>query len=117
MERLYTCPERGGREGAVRLSVIGAAAFAVSLAAAPAPAKAVVCMEHKTLVSYLSEKFGEHPHALGLVASSGVMEVYVSPKKGTWTIVMTSAQGVGCIIAAGDTWEDVRLAMADAPEF
>jgi len=93
-----------------------ALAFAAGLVLAPAAAEATVCMAHKTLVSYLTEKFDESPRALGLVASRNVMEVYVSDK-GTWTIVMTTVQGVACIVAAGDTWEDVKVALNEDPEY
>ena len=72
-------------------------------------AKASVCMQHKTLTGYLSEKFKEEPKAVGLVEQQHLMEVFVSAK-GTWTIVMTSTEGISCIIAAGDTWEEVKLA-------
>jgi len=93
-----------------------AIAFAAGLVLAPAAAEATVCMARKTLVSYLTEKFDESPRALGLVASRNVMEVYVSDK-GTWTIVMTTVQGVACIVAAGDTWEEVKVAMGEEPEY
>jgi hypothetical protein len=94
----------------------GALALAGGVLFAPAAADAAVCMQHKMLVSYLTERFDETPRALGLVASRNVMEVYVS-EKGTWTIVMTTVQGVACIIAAGDTWEAVKVAMAEDPEY
>lgn len=93
-----------------------ATALAAGLALAAAPARASVCMQHKILVSYLTEKFAETPRALGLVASRNVMEVYVSGK-GTWTIVMTSTEGISCIVAAGDTWEEISLAAGDGREF
>lgn len=95
-----------------------AAGFLAIVAAsvlAPAPAGASVCLERKMLVSYLAERFSEKPRALGLVQSSNVMEVYVSGN-GTWTIVVTNPQGLACIVAAGDTWEDVQLAMTEGPE-
>ena len=95
---------------------VGALALAAGILFAPTAAQAAVCMEHKTLVSYLMQKFSETPRALGLVASRNVMEVYVS-QKGTWTIVLTTAQGVACIVAAGDTWEDVKIAMSEGPEY
>ena len=108
MEQFVHCTKIRGTAGALTLA--GGILFA------SATAQAAVCMEHKTLVSYLSEKFAEMPRALGLVASSNVMEVYVS-KKGTWTIVLTTAQGVACIVAAGDTWEDVKFALNEGPEY
>jgi hypothetical protein len=94
----------------------GALALAGGALFAPGAADAAVCMEHKMLVSYLTERFDETPRALGLVASRNVMEVYVS-EKGTWTIVMTTTQGVACIVAAGDTWEDVKVALNEDPEY
>ena len=95
---------------------VGALALTSCILSAPAPAQAAVCMEHKILVSYLTQEYSEAPRALGLVTDSNVMEVYVS-KKGTWTIVLTTAQGVACIVAAGDTWEEVKIAMNDGPEY
>ena len=95
---------------------VSALALASGILLAPAAAQATVCMEHKTLVSYLSQKFSETPRALGLVASRNVMEVYVS-EEGTWTIVLTTAEGIACIVAAGDTWEDIKIAMSKGPEY
>ena len=90
----------------------------VASVAGSIPASASVCMNHKTLTGYLSEKFKEEPKAVGLVEQQNLMEVFVSAK-GTWTIVMTSTQGVSCIIAAGDTWEEVKLAFVkdEQPEY
>ena len=89
----------------------------IAVAASTVPASAAVCMDHKTLTSYLDKKFKEQPRAVGLIESRNLMEVFVS-QNGTWTIVMTSTQGVACIIAAGDTWEDVKLALVkEQPEY
>ena len=108
MERLVC--RRGFCRTVCALALSGGVLFA------PAAADAAVCMQHKTLVSYLTERFDETPRALGLVASRNVMEVYVS-EKGTWTIVMTTAQGIACIVAAGDTWEEVKVALNEDPEY
>ncbi|MBZ0217862.1 MAG: hypothetical protein K8F25_14990 [Fimbriimonadaceae bacterium] len=79
-------------------------------------ASAAVCMNHKNLVTFLSDRYSEAPRALGLVEDRGLMEVYVSDK-GTWTIVMTTAQGIACILAAGDTWEETELQLSAGPEY
>lgn len=86
------------------------------LAPGVVPAVAAVCMDHKTLTDYLSEKFKEQPKAVGLVAAAGLMSVYVSPK-GTWTILMTNPQGVACIVAAGDGYETFEPDLPQDPEF
>jgi hypothetical protein len=37
--------------------------------------------------------------------------VFVS-KKGTWTLVMTNARGISCVIGAGDSWENAPREVA-----
>lgn len=86
------------------------------LGAGPGPAHAAVCMQHKSLASYLTDRFAEVPRALGLVAGRSVMEVYVSAA-GTWTIVMTTVEGVSCIVAAGDAWRDVKAKLDASQEY
>jgi hypothetical protein len=93
-----------------------AATVITAAAALPlAPAQAAVCMKREELVSYLTSKFQETPRAVGLVANRGVMEVYVA-EAGTWTIVITSVSGTACIVAAGDTWDEVEVAGLLGPE-
>ena len=77
-------------------------------------ANAAVCSDRKKFTTYLSEKYKELPKAIGLVSNSGLMELYVS-KKGTWSILMTSPNGIACLIAAGDHWEGFKLAQMDTP--
>lgn len=77
-------------------------------------ANAKVCSDRKKLAAYLSKKYNEVPQALGLVSNTGLMEVYVSPK-GTWSILMTSTDGIACLIAAGDHWEGAKLAKLETP--
>lgn len=96
--------------------IIGATFVLSGLLATSISASAAVCMNHKNLVSFLSDRYSEAPHALGLVEDRGLMEVYVS-EKGTWTIVMTTAQGIACIIAAGDTWEESEVQLSSGPEY
>ena len=76
-------------------------------AALPALASAqAVCGARAQIVSTLGEKYLESRHGLGLVGKDGqgMMELFVS-KRGSWTMLMTMAQGTTCIIAAGQQWE------------
>ena len=65
------------------------------------------CTDRDRLEGFLAEKYKEEPIAMGLIDSSGVMEVYLS-ESGSWTIVVTSAQGLSCVIAAGENWDDIE---------
>ena len=71
------------------------------------PALANTCTDRDRLTGFLSEKYDEEPIAIGMIDRSGVMEVYLS-EGGSWTIVVTSANGLSCVIAAGKAWEDLE---------
>lgn len=65
-----------------------------------------VCGERTKITTFLLKRYQEKPRAMG-VASSGksVMEIYTSPK-GSWTVLMTTAKGLSCIMSAGHSWEE-----------
>jgi hypothetical protein len=82
------------------VSVVSAVVLCSAAFAAPQ------CGPHKQVVEMLSKRFSEVPKAVGIVGEKRIMEVYLS-KKGTWTILVTNSEGLTCILAAGDDWEDV----------
>ena len=84
--------------------------FVCALAAVMAitsPAQATsVCGSRQDFVKALADKFKEQGKALAIAGQSNLLEIYTS-KAGTWTILMTSPEGKTCIIAAGNSWEDI----------
>lgn len=69
----------------------------------PAPATAQsVCAERTQMIEQLEERWGEIRHSAGLTGDDRVMEVFVNPETGTWTIIVTSPLGHACMIAAGE---------------
>ncbi|MEL7114601.1 MAG: hypothetical protein AAGP08_03265 [Pseudomonadota bacterium] len=40
----------------------------------------------------------------GLQSETRMIEVYSSKNTGTWTVVMTQADGFACIMASGTNW-------------
>ncbi|MEE9590831.1 MAG: hypothetical protein V3V97_22765 [Hyphomicrobiaceae bacterium] len=79
-----------------------ALAYGVQLTTAKA-AEGPTCAPRTAVVTGLTQKFSEKRQAAGLVSNKAVMELYVS-EKGSWTILMTTTNGVTCIVASGDTW-------------
>jgi hypothetical protein len=78
------------------------------LAATPAAAAAEsrqACAKRALVVQKLEERFGETLRSLGLHRDDGVVEIYSSEETGTWTILMTHPDGMSCLIAAGQRWE------------
>lgn len=63
------------------------------------------CGDRTAIVERLSAKYGEAREATGLNNSSNLIEVFSSEETGSWTILMTDAQGKSCLIAAGEHWD------------
>lgn len=81
-------------------------ALAVILAFSSPAQATTVCGSRQDFVKALADKFNEQGKALAIAGQSNLLEIYTS-KAGTWTILMTSPAGKTCIIAAGNSWEDI----------
>lgn len=63
------------------------------------------CAERETVIAELSGRYGETRHGIGLAANNAVMEVFASAETGTWTITVTLADGMTCLMASGQNYE------------
>ena len=94
------------------LKMITAAAFATALSL-PAMAQ-TVCGERTKFLDHLSHGYKEAPAAMGLVSNGALLEVLVS-KQGSWTIIVTRPNGMSCVVAAGEAWEELpKLVLGNA---
>jgi NADH:ubiquinone oxidoreductase subunit F (NADH-binding) len=75
----------------------------------------MVCGERKAVVAQLEGKYGETRRSIGVHEQRGVVEVYASDTTGTWTILVTNTEGKSCLMAAGEGFESLTVAGADAP--
>ena len=93
------------------------AALAVLLFVLPSLAHgATVCSSRDNFINELSSQHREKPIAMGLAVNGSVLEVLAS-KDGTWTILITSPNGTSCVVAAGDSWEALKVTYAsDGPQ-
>jgi hypothetical protein len=80
------------------------AGAALLIAADSAAAQVSRCAPRDDMISTLSERFREKQHAYGLLGPQLIIEVFVSDKGG-WTIVVTGADGISCVVAVGIGWE------------
>ena len=83
---------------------------AASLIGLAGEAAATQCASHDSMAKALTGKFKETRRAMGLVNTSAVMEVFMSPQ-GTWTVLVTDTKGIACIAASGEEWQDVPVAV------
>ena len=64
------------------------------------------CAERQHVVKKLESGYGEAFAGGGLQNTDRVFEVWFSEDKGTWTILMTKADGSTCIMASGTNWRE-----------
>jgi hypothetical protein len=69
------------------------------------------CAPRDTVVARLGEKYGESRHSIGLGNNNSMVEVFASATTGTWTITVTSANGVTCLVASGQAFETLAEAL------
>lgn len=87
----------------MKTSLIMLAAPLAGCLATPAPASG--CAPREVVVERLAERYGESRRSIGLGASGAMMEVFASDRTGTWTITVTTAQGLTCLMASGEAFE------------
>src|SRR5262245_27177114 len=77
------------------------------LSAASVAAQPSVCGDRHDVLDQLKNKFGESPVGVGLTDQGDVLELTTS-ETGTWTLMLSFADGKSCLISSGDNWETAR---------
>ena len=67
---------------------------------------APACAQRAEVVQRLEQRYGETPHSAGVQHNNAVVELFASDTTGTWTILMTSPDGLSCLLAAGRLWKN-----------
>lgn len=89
-----------------------AAALFVAMTTTPATAQAARnCGPRDPVVQRLAERYGETRQSIGIGSNNAVVEVYASTETGSWTILVTTAAGVTCLVASGQAFEEVAEAL------
>ena len=86
---------------------LGLALIAQTAAAQPQ------CNDRKQVLDLLAQKYKEAPVASGVTNNGGLVEVLTDAKGGTWTIIVTTPQGVSCLVAAGEGWRKMEQIALD----
>ncbi|WP_285672108.1 hypothetical protein [Paralimibaculum aggregatum] len=97
------------------LATLGLAAALGAATAPPAQAQQMRCGPRAKIVAHLEKKYGETRHSVGLQQGRGLVEVYANADSGSWTILLTTPQGLSCLMAAGDAYQAMEASLADTP--
>ena len=85
-----------------RLTIALAAAFMAAFLCLPAAdAHEIPCSPREKIVSQLQNKYREAVIMRGIV-SGAMMELWYSPSKQTWTVVVTRPDSTACLLLGGD---------------
>ncbi|WP_439121691.1 hypothetical protein [Marivita sp.] len=63
------------------------------------------CATRDLVIERLASAFGETRQTIGLGQNDTMVEVFASTDTGTWTITVTNAAGVTCLVASGQAFE------------
>ena len=83
------------------------AAVCAALWGSAAMAETSNCAPRDTVVERLASKFGETRQSIGLGSNNSLVEVFASTDSGTWTITVTMANGLTCLVASGQAFEEL----------
>ncbi|CUH83054.1 hypothetical protein [Thalassovita mediterranea] len=69
-----------------------------------------ICAPRDKVVDKLATDYGESRQSIGLGRDNAVVEVFASTSSGTWTITVTRADGMTCLVASGQAFETLAEA-------
>lgn len=69
------------------------------------------CAPRDSVVDRLAQGYGESRKSMGLGANNAVVEVFASDETGTWTITVTTPNGLTCLVASGQSFEALAEAL------
>jgi len=81
------------------------------LSATAATAQTRNCAEHAMIVETLAAGYGESRQSIGIGSDNSVVEVFASLETGTWTITVTQAGGLTCLVASGSAFQMLAEAL------
>ena len=87
------------------------AGLALATSAQTAAAQGQNCAPRDLVVKRLTEKYGESRQSIGMGQQGMVMETFASGETGSWTITVTTANGMTCLVASGQSYEILAEAL------
>ncbi len=84
---------------------------AMMMAASQVNAQTRNCAAHEAVVERLAARYGESRQSIGLGTDNSVIEVFASLETGSWTITVTKPGGPTCLVAAGQSFQQVSEAL------
>ena len=65
----------------------------------------LVCDDSARLQEQLTTIVGAEKQGFGMRDPEALLEIWIVPETGAWTVVQTYANGTSCIMAMGEHWQ------------
>jgi len=76
-----------------------------TLALAPPAQAMTICAQRSVIVEKLESGFHESYQGAGLQSATSLVEIWSSEETGSWTMLLSKADGTSCVIASGMSWQ------------
>jgi hypothetical protein len=97
----------------MRIAALAACLFPLAMTT-PALAEQQ-CDTREAMLDTLAEEYGEVPVAVGEHANGDTIELVSKSDGDTWSLVVTSEEGWSCLLAAGESWRELRVQQSRNP--
>lgn len=96
----------------LHLVALTAAAVVYIVTTTPAVAQSQGnCGPRENVVERLANGYGETRQSVGIGSNNAMVEVFASNETGSWTILVTMPTGISCLVASGQSFEQVVEAL------
>lgn len=69
------------------------------------------CAPREAVIERLASGYGETRQSIGLGSQGAVVEIFASTETGSWTITVTTPNGTTCLVASGQSFEQLAEAL------
>ena len=84
--------------------ITAALLFGMAATGPPVLAQSLRCAPRDLVVDRLATQFSERLTARGLQSPEILMEIWTSADTGTYTVLLTRADGISCVVSTGTDW-------------
>jgi hypothetical protein len=74
------------------------------------------CAARDLVIERLASAYGETRQSIGLAQNNTMVEVFASTTTGSWTITVTNASGLTCLVASGQAFERLEESLPTPAE-
>lgn len=67
----------------------------------------LICDDRARLEDQLTSVHGAEKQGQGMRGPDSLIEVWITPQSGDWTMVQSYANGTSCIVAMGEHWQSL----------